>query len=344
LVTAYLKRIAGQFNRAVQEATLDFDPKSRQVKVLTTSHAGQELDVDGSIQAIEAALLEVKPVEGAGQAAAGGREINLPVTVRQPKVDASKIAEMGIQELVSEGTTGFAGSSSGRIHNIINAANKCNNVVIAPDDEFSFNRYVGDVTTANGFVDSLVISGDRTEVGVGGGVCQVSTTAFQAAARGGFPIVERWAHSYVVGYYGKPGLDATIYTPTVDFRFKNDTGHYILIKTEVNTAKNQVTFRFYGTKPNRTVEIGEPKITNVTPAPKALYKEDPTLAAGVIKQVDWANSGEDVVVERTIRNGDGTLKTDRFVSKYQAWRAVFLYGPGTQLPAGALDPAPDQSG
>ncbi len=139
---------------------------------------------------------------------------------------------------------------------------------------------------------------------------------------------------------GKPGLDATIYTPNVDFRFKNDTGHYILIKTEVNLQTNQVTFRFYGTKPNRTVEISEPKITNVTPAPKPLYEEDPKLPAGVIKQTDWAVNGEDVVVERTIRNGDGTVKTDRFVSKYQAWRAVFVHGPGTQLPPGALDPAP----
>ena len=100
-----------------------------------------------------------------------------------------------------------------------------------------------------------------------------------------------------------------------------------------------MTFRYYGTRPNRTVEISDPTITNLTPPLKAAYKEDKTLTKGVIKQVDWAVTGQDALVVRTIRNGDGTVKQDQFVSKYQPWRAVFLYGPGTQLPAGALDPA-----
>jgi vancomycin resistance protein YoaR len=330
LVTGYLQQIAAQIDHPMQNASLDFDPKTRQVKVVTPSQVGQQLDQAAAAASIASALTGDGP-----------REILLPVIVLQPKIDSSKVAEMGITELVSEATTNFAGSSSGRVHNVANAASKFNNVVIPPGAVFSFNEHVGDITVANGFVDSLIIAGDRTEVGVGGGVCQVSTTAFQAAVRGGFPIVERWAHSYVVGYYGKPGLDATIYTPDVDFRFKNDTDHYLLIKTETNTAKSSVTFRFYGTKPDRTVEISEPVISNVTTPEKPVYKEDVTLAAGTIKQVDWANNGEQVVVVRTVRNADGTAKQDRFVSKYQAWRAVFLYGPGTRLPPGAVDsPAP----
>jgi vancomycin resistance protein YoaR len=333
LVAAHLKQIAAQIDRPLQNASLDFDPKTRQVKVVTPSQAGQQLDQEVAAASIASALIGEGP-----------REILLPVAVLQPKVDGSKVAEMGITELVSEATTNFTGSSSGRVHNVANAASKFNNVVIPPGEIFSFNEHVGDITVANGFVDSLIIAGDRTEVGVGGGVCQVSTTVFQAAARGGFPIVERWAHSYVVGYYGKPGLDATIYTPDVDFRFKNDTDHYLLIKTEVNAAKSLVTFRIYGTKPNRTVEISEPVISNVTAPEKPVYKEDASLATGAIKQVDWANNGQQVVVVRTIRNADGTAKQDRFVSKYQAWRAVFLYGPGTRLPPGVIEPpapAPD---
>ena len=84
--------------------------------------------------------------------------------------------------------------------------------MIPPGEEFSFYKAVGDVSAANGFVDSLIIRGDRTETGVGGGVCQVSTTVFRAAFWGGFPIVERYPHSYVVSWYGEPGYDASIFT------------------------------------------------------------------------------------------------------------------------------------
>ena len=147
-------------------------------------------------------------------------------------------------------------------------------MVVAPGEEFSFNKNVGDVNAANGFIDALVIAGDRTAVGIGGGVCQVSTTAFRAAFWGGFPIVERWAHGYVVGWYGKPGMDASIFTPNVDFRFKNDTGHFILVKSSWNEAKGTITFSIYGTKPDRTVEISDPVISNRQPAPAPSYQED----------------------------------------------------------------------
>jgi vancomycin resistance protein YoaR len=238
---------------------------------------------------------------------------------------------MGIVELVSEGTSNFRGSPPERVHNIVNAASKFGHVVVAPGEEFSFNQNVGDVNSANGFIDALVIAGDRTAVGIGGGVCQVSTTAFRAAYNGGFPIVERWAHGYVVGWYGKPGLDASIFTPSVDFRFKNDTGHYILIKSSWNEVKGTLTFSIFGTKPDRIVEISDPVISNRQPAPPPAYQEDPSLKPGQIKQVDWAKEGIDAVVTRTIRYGDGKIKQEQLVSKYRPWQAIFLYGPGTKV-------------
>ena len=154
---------------------------------------------------------------------------------------------MGIVEQISEGTTYFRGSTRERVQNIVTAANKLRGVVIPPGEEFSFNKRVGDVTAANGFVDSLIIRGDRTETGVGGGVCQVSTTVFRAAFWGGYPVLERYPHGYVVSWYGEPGLDASIFTPDVDFRFRNDTGSFLLIQPEVDTAKGRITFYFYGT-------------------------------------------------------------------------------------------------
>jgi len=324
-LSAYLQEIAAQMGRPAHDARLDFDPAAGQVIVLSASQVGQQVNIEAGAGLIEAALLTEDQ-----------REIVLPVTILQPKVDSNRIAEMGIAELVSEGTTYFAGSSRDRVHNIVTAAEKFRGMVIPPGENFSFNEHVGDVTAANGFADSLIIWGDRTAVGIGGGVCQVSTTAFRAAFFGGFPIVERWAHGYIVSWYGEPGLDATIYTPDVDFRFRNDTGHYLLVKPEVDTAKGRITFYFYGTKPDRRVEMGKPVVSNVRQPEKPIYQEDKTLPAGAIKQVDWAKDGEDVVVARTIINGDGTTREDEFVSHYQPWRAVYLYGPGAQLPPGAL--------
>jgi vancomycin resistance protein YoaR len=164
----------------------------------------------------------------------------------------------------------------------------------------------------------------------------VSTTVFRAAVQGGFPITERHAHGYVVSWYGEPGLDATIYTPDVDFRFKNDTGAFLLIKPEVDAAKGRITFSFFGTRPDRTVELSKPETSNIRKPEPPVYQEDSSLPRGTIKQVDWEKDGQDVVVKRTIRTADGKVIEDKFVSKYQPWRSVFLFGPGAKLPADAV--------
>jgi vancomycin resistance protein YoaR len=296
--------------------------------VLSPSAVGQKVDVDAGVAAVEAALSGPAPLDGSGKP----QPLALNVAPVEPKIDSNRIDEMGIVELVSEGTSTYKGSAPERVHNILNAASKFQHVVVPPGEEFSFNKNVGSVSADNGFVDGLIIAGDRTAVGIGGGVCQVSTTAFRAAFWGGFPIVERWAHGYVVGWYGKPGMDASIFTPNVDFRFKNDTAHFLLIKAFPDEKKGMLTFRIYGTKPNRTVEMTGPEITNVKPALPASYQLDPALPAGKIKQVDWAKEGMDVVVKRTIRYGDGQVKEENIVSKYRPWQAVYLYGPGAKVP------------
>ncbi len=319
-IVAFLQTISKQIDLPAYNARLDFDPDAGQVVILNPGTTGQKLDVEAAADLIQKALL------------AEERAVTLPVVTVTPKVDGSNIAEMGITELVSAGTTYFKGSSPERVKNIIVAAEKFRGVVIPPGEEFSFNDNVGEVNAANGFVDSLIIRGDRTEVGVGGGVCQVSTTAFQSAFWGGFPVLERYPHSYLVSYYNPPGLDATIYTPTADFRFRNDSEHYLLIKPEVIPEKYQMTFYIYGTKDRSTEMIGKPVITNVREPEGPIYEENPSLATGKIKQVDWAKNGSDVTVSRLVTFNDGRVKEDKFVSKYRPWRAVYQYGPGTQIP------------
>jgi vancomycin resistance protein YoaR len=330
-VVTFLQGIAEYLDQPARDAALDFDTEQGQVIVLRPSQAGQQLEVEAAADAIAAALLGQ-----AGRApSAIQREVDLPLTVLDPKVDSNKIADMGIVELVSQGTTRFKGSAPERVHNIVTGADKLAGVVIPPGEEFSFDQNVGEISAANGFVEGLIIGAERTATGVGGGICQVSTTVFRAAFNGGFPITERYAHGYVVSWYGEPGLDATIFSPTVDFRFRNDTGHFLLVKPEVDTVNGEITFYLYGTKPDRVVESDPPQISNVRKAPPPLYEENADLPEGTIKQVDWAKDGMDVIVKRRVIYPDGKVTEQKFVSKYQPWQAIYEYGPGTDVPGGA---------
>jgi vancomycin resistance protein YoaR len=318
--TAFLKQLAGEINQDVVEARFDFNPETGALTVTKPSQQGLELDVP---KALEIVTAEVKHPAGV---------IALPVTISDPKVRMEDSPNFGIKELVSEATSYFKGSAPGRITNIRVSAEKFNGIVVAPGEVFSFDRYLGEVTAANGFEDSLIIQGDRTAVGIGGGVCQVSTTAFRAAFFGGFEIVERWAHGYRVSWYEKgfgPGLDATIYSPRVDLKFRNDTPSYILIETETNEKEGTLSFRFYGTKTGRLVEIDGPTEANVVPHGPDIYQKDPSLPEGKVKQVDWAVDGVDVVVTREVKEGEKIIHKDRIFSRYEPWQAIYLVGNAT---------------
>jgi vancomycin resistance protein YoaR len=235
--------------------------------------------------------------------------------------------KFGIKELVAQGVSNFKGSAPGRILNIQTATAQFEGIVIPPGRTFSFDQNLGDVVEANGYDDAYVIFADRTILGPGGGVCQVSTTVFRAAFWGGYPIVERWAHAYRVGYYEPPvGLDATVFSPVVDFKFKNDGDTYLLIQTQVDLKTTTLTFNLYGTKPNRTVEMEDPVVENVVPHGPAVYTDDPSLKKGVVKQVDTAHDGEDVTIYRRILVNGQLVKRDRFFSRYQPWVARYQVG------------------
>lgn len=316
----WLAQMASQIDLPARDARLRFNPDTGGVTVIQESLVGRKLDVEDTVASVQQAV------------ASGSKQAPLVMSEVVPDIDSRRVAEMGIRELVASGSTYFAGSTADRVHNIEVAAQKFEGVVIPPGGIFSFNKIVEDVSAANGFEDSLVIWGDRTAVGVGGGVCQVSTTVFRAAYEGGFPIVERYNHGYVVGWYGDPGLDATIYTPSVDFKFRNDTDAYLLIEPYIDAANGVATFNFYGTNPNRQVSISKPRISDVKAAPAPLYVVDDSLAPGQKEQVDWEKEGMNVEVERTITQ-DGATRTDTLKSNYQPWQAVYQVGPGTDVPA-----------
>jgi len=319
--SAYFGELANQINRPPRDARFEIEPATGLLTVLRPSQVGWTLDNPQALAMV--AVLPTQPTS----------RIELPVTAQPPAVPMEEAHNMGFTHVVAEATTYFKGSSEARVRNIRVAASKFHGVVVPPGETFSFNEHLGPVSAEAGFEESLIIRGDRTAVGIGGGVCQVSTTAFRAAFFGGFEIVERWAHGYRVSWYetqSGPGLDATIYTPDVDFKFRNDTDHYLLIQTDTDSVAGTVTYRFYGTPTGRVVTMEGPFEDNVVPHGAAVYQEDPTLPQGTTNQVDWAKDGVDVTVRRTVAEGDVVIHQDTFFSRYKPWRAVYLVGTGVQ--------------
>jgi vancomycin resistance protein YoaR len=201
---------------------------------------------------------------------------------------------------------------------------------------------LGDVSLENGFAEALIIYGGRTIKGVGGGVCQVSTTLFRTVFFAGFPVVERYSHAYRVSYYEKiasgdvdpnlAGMDATVYFPLVDFKFVNDTPYWLLMETYVNVDARTLTWKLYSTPDGRTVKWETTGPTNVVPPLPPLFEENPELEADQIKQVDYSAQGADVNVSRTVWRNGQIYFTDQFQTHYQPWAAVCEFGPGTEDP------------
>jgi vancomycin resistance protein YoaR len=315
-MAAFVEPIAEAVYREPVNARLDFDDATGTAIELSASQPGRELDAEATVTlALE-------------RAATDQRAITLPLKSIEPHISAANAAELGIRELISEGVSYFPNSSAGRANNIAVAAARFNGVIVPPGEIFSFNEHLGEVSTATGYEESVIIWGDRTRVGIGGGVCQVSTTAFRAAFEAGYPIVERYAHGFRVSWYEPPvGLDATVYAPQVDLKFLNDSPHYLLIETAVDQAEVTLKFRFYSTRPDYSVEMEGPIESNVVPHPEPVYEEDPSLDPGETVQVEWPKDGLDVTVYRVLKKDGQEIRRDTFFSRYLPWAARYRVGP-----------------
>lgn len=312
-------------------ARFTFDDATGQIEPIAVSSIGRVMDVDASITAINAALLR------------GEHTVALSVAEQAPAVaDTATSAELGITQLIAEQTTYFYGSSAERIQNIVAAAERYHGLLVAPGETFSMGNELGDVSLENGFAEALIIYGGRTIKGVGGGVCQVSTTLFRTVFFAGFPVVERYSHAYRVSYYEMDasgsvdpdfaGLDATVYFPLVDFKFLNDTPNWLLMETYVNISARTITWKLYSTSDGRSVTWETTGPSNVVPPPPPLFEENPEFKVNQISQVDYAAQGADVTVSRTVWRGGQVYFSDQFITHYEPWQAVCQYGPGTEDP------------
>ncbi len=329
MLRTYLKNLAPNLNVNPQNARYIFNDDSKQLEVIQHAVIGRALDIEATIQTIKEKM------------ALGDHSVALKLTLEKPVAsDETTGKDLGITELIHAETSYFYGSPAARVQNIKAAAARFHGLLVPPNSVFSMAAALGDISLDNGYAEALIISNGKTIAGVGGGVCQVSTTLFREVFFSGYPIVERHAHAYRVGYYEKvagnklytkfAGMDATVFVPLVDFKFRNDTPYWLLMETYVNPAASSITWKFYSTSDGRQVSWDTTGPVNIVPAPDPVYKENPDLPKGKINQVDYAADGADVTVTRTVTRDNEVIISDTIKTHFQAWAAVYEYGPGTE--------------
>ena len=264
---------------------------------------------------------------------AGVTEIDLPVRETQPEMDVedSELREMGITEVVTIGESDFSRSPVNRRHNIGVGLAKFNGTLIPAQSTFSFNAVLGRVDATTGYKKELVIKGDRTEPDYGGGLCQISTTAYRGIWEYGFPIAKRRNHSYTVRYYAPPGTDATVYPGAADMVFVNDLPHALLIQTY---KENDIAyFIYYGTRDRRTTDLLGPYITGKKDPPPDKIELTTDLPPGEKKKLNERVPGLTAVWYRFVQPETGSGSREKVVSIYEA-RPLFTAVGVLELPLG----------
>lgn len=284
-IKSYLEKIAKE---------ISIPPANARLTINEGKVSEFEPPKDGQVLNIQTSTINIATYLTQGNYAANQTAtIELTVNEIKPAVTLDKINKLGVNELLARGESDFGGSTKSRTHNLTVGARKFNGIILAPGEEFSFNKLLGDVDASTGYLPELVIKSGKLLPEYGGGLCQVSTTLFRAAVEAGLPIIERHAHSLPVRYYNPQGYDATIYPGVSDLRFKNDTPTHVLIQSKIVGSK--LYFEIYGTKDGRKIVIDGPHQYDVQ-----------------------TNGALKAYLNRTVIYSDGQEKKDVFRSSYKS--------------------------
>jgi vancomycin resistance protein YoaR len=292
---------------------------------LVPAKPGLQLDAVGSVQAVLRAALRRRV-----------RVAQLVVEEEPAKRTTAQASRMGVNALVSTYTTIYGGIPN-RIHNVQLVAHLVDDKLIAPGETFSFNKTTGQRNAAKGFLVAPVIVNGEVTTGLGGGVCQVSTTVFNAAFEAGVPITDRTNHALYISHYPQ-GRDATVDYPDVDLKFVNDTDHWLLLRTFVGPSS--LTVSLYGTPTGRrVVSTTSPLVTRGKPPVKKTV--DPTLKPGEQVIDDPGEPALSTSVTRDVYAADGKLLYHNvWYSSYRASPELLRVGPKKKKPAKTKKPAP----
>ncbi|MDQ5822980.1 MAG: peptidoglycan binding domain-containing protein [Chloroflexota bacterium] len=319
--------VAYNFNRKAVDARfrmVDGAPRK-----ITSGQDGMKVDVQSSLQKAAAAIESFSGTDRL--------QVELDVAVTQPTLMDADLSSIHTPDLLASGQTGYAGSSAERAWNVELGTRHIDGALVPPGAEFSTNDTIGDLTLEAGFKMGYGIirgpNGVTTVPSEAGGICQVSTTLFHAVFRGGLQVTERNWHSYWISTYGRPpsglqGLDATIAPPEKDFRFRNNTGNWLLIRATADGTN--VTFQLYGVNPGWTVNIAQPVITNrvktdLTPVTETSSE----LPKGKRVLVERPQDGFDSSITRTVLDANGNV-VDKWTARshYVPARERYLVGTG----------------
>jgi vancomycin resistance protein YoaR len=309
--TRWLVRLGRRIEKPATDATFAVDGSHVSV---VPARPGVKLDAANTARAVLRAALGRAPVL---------RVARLPVSESKAKVTTEAARAMQIHGLVSSYTTLYGGIPN-RIHNVQLVAHLVDGTLIAPGATFSFNRTTGERNAAKGFLEAPVIVNGELTTGLGGGVCQVSTTVFNAAFEAGLEITERTNHALYISHYPQ-GRDATVDYPSVDLKFVNDTGNWLLLRTFVSSYS--LTVNLYGTPMHRkVVSSTSPLVTRAAPPLKKTV--DPSLAPGERIVDDAGVPAMSTSVTRDVYDAGGKLlHHDTWYSSYRAEPKLVRIGP-----------------
>ena len=257
------------------------------------------------------------------------RRAELTMQRVQPEITTEEAQAMGIVERISTFTTDYASSNKPRVNNIHTLADALDGTLIPPGGTFSFNDTIGERTAEKGYQEANAIVNGKLVPQLGGGICQVGTTIFNTVFFSGLPVVERKNHSQYISHY-PTGRDATVSWGGPDFKFKNDTEHWVLVAT--GYTNSTVTISLYGTDPGYEVTYETGPWTNIV-NPPIREVPDPTLPAGSRVVDEKGISGRTIVVVRHVKKGGVEIRTDTFKSVYKAAEEVVRVGTASASPS-----------
>lgn len=288
---------------------------------------GQQVDID----ALTAAIADAA-------ASASSRSVDLPLTAVPADIRTDNLDELGITDMLAEGSSSFAGSSEARAENVRVSAEHLTHTLIPPGASCSFNDALGPISLDNGFVEGKIIKGEWIESDLGGGACQASTTVFRAALYAGLEFTEWHCHSFRLAFYeadgSKPGIDAAIYQPNneweweLDLVFTNPTDSWMLM--EMTTEGETAVTTLYGAPTGYNVEVTVPYISDPIKPEGPLEKVDDKLQKGDRQQITTAADGYKVIMHRVVTRDGEVVSEEDFTSDYQPQRETWLIGPGTK--------------
>ncbi|WP_157265727.1 VanW family protein [Paenibacillus sp. FJAT-27812] len=267
-------------------------------------------------------------------------EAELPIAVIHPELTLEKLKDEGVERKIVEFSTDFKTSAEGRAHNVTVTAEALNDWELAPNEVFDYSKLIARAEELYDYREAPVILNGKLVPGIGGGICQVSSTLYNAALRAGLEIVERRNHSLPVAYL-PIGQDATYAGGAINFRFKNTTGKHLVIRTLVEDRR--LTVKIFGTmKANERYEINS--VTLKTIAPSVQEKSNSRLSPGQKVTVEKGKEGYVVETFRTLLRDGKVVSRDRLSrDTYKAQPKVIEVGPlkGGNGPAATPSPGPD---